>query len=56
MPCFPATDCLIRKLVCRSYMNRILFRYSQDEIPDLISFLQGSWAAALYHESFYEAR
>ena len=35
-----------------SYMNRILFRYHQNEIPDLITFLESPWATALYHESF----
>jgi len=35
-----------------SYLNRILYRYSQDEIPDLIEFLQAPWSTALYHESF----
>jgi hypothetical protein len=39
-----------------SYMNRISQRYGQDEIPDLITFLQGSWATPLYHESFPEIR
>lgn len=39
-----------------SYMNRVVYRYSQDEIPDLITFLQSTWATALYHESFQELR
>jgi len=39
-----------------SYMNRILYRYSQNEIMDLVSFLQSTWATALYHESFTPLR
>ncbi len=35
-----------------TYLNRILYRYAQSEITDLVAFLQGTWATALYHESF----
>ena len=35
-----------------SYMNRILYRYHENEITDLVTFLQAPWATALYHESF----
>jgi hypothetical protein len=39
-----------------SYCNRVVYRYSQETIPDLITFLQGTWATALYHENFQELR
>jgi len=39
-----------------SYMNRILFRYANNQIPDLVTFLQEPWATALYHESFPDLR
>lgn len=39
-----------------SYMNRVLYRYANNQIPDLIAFLQEPWATALYHESFPDLR
>lgn len=39
-----------------SYMNRILYRYGNNQIPDLIAFLTEPWATALYHESFPDLR
>jgi hypothetical protein len=39
-----------------SYMNRVLYRYANNQITDLISFLQEPWATALYHESFPDLR
>jgi hypothetical protein len=39
-----------------SYMNRILFRYQQKQITDLVDFLSGEWSFALYHESFAHLR
>merc|ERR1711963_68683 len=39
-----------------TYLNRILYRYAQEEIPDLIDFLQAPWTTALYHENFPKLR
>jgi hypothetical protein len=39
-----------------SYMNLILYRYSQGEIKDLMSFVEGTWATCLYQESTPELR
>lgn len=39
-----------------SYFNRILYRYSQDEVPDLVDYLQAPWSTTLFHESFAQLR
>merc|ERR1712179_689387 len=46
----------LRKMVGlpSAYLNRILWRYENGLIPDLVSFLQSPWATAICHESFQE--
>jgi hypothetical protein len=39
-----------------SYLNRILFRYEQGQLPDLVSFLSAPWTSALFHEDFQALR
>jgi hypothetical protein len=39
-----------------THLNRLLHRYSTDDVPDLIEFVQASWASALFHENFAELR
>jgi hypothetical protein len=39
-----------------TYLNRVLHRYAEDEVSDLVEFVQAPWTTALFHENFAEVR
>jgi hypothetical protein len=39
-----------------TYLNSVVSRFEAGAVPDLLAYLQQSWATALYHEGFPELR